>query len=410
VDVVVPAQDEEALIGPCLRAVLAGSTAMDLRIIVVANGCVDATAARAMAVPTAGQEVVVVETATAGKAGALNAADPHRRGCAVVYLDADTVLTPGSMGVLATALDDPAPLLLGPRLLMVRPTGWPARSYAAVWSRLPAVDGHVVGGGCFAVTAAGRRRWTTFPEVVADDSFVRSLFAPHERRVLDAAAFLFVLAEGRELASVVRRWRDGNAQLTAPPSAGAAANLRAVAARPGLWPHLPGYLAVLAAGRVRRPARWARAARVREVGPQAPAEPVVLAVDPELDLTPAPWGADYVLLFDPGVRPAPPAVDHLMTLASRFPDAGVYGASGGATSGATPMVRRSTAPVAMALLRSDLWHRAGRPRTVAELPRRLAARGVTTPLAGYTRAVDPAGVDPADLAADPTAAGGGAVT
>jgi hypothetical protein len=380
-DVVVPAHDERSLIGACLRAVLCDADGLDLRVVVVANGCTDGTpeVVRAVAARAArpGRQVVLVETAVAGKAAALNAADAHRRGCSVVYLDADTVLTPGTLRALAAALDaTPAARLVMPRPLLVRPRRRLGRDFAAVWTRLPAVAGQVVGAGCYAVNPGGRARWAALPELWADDAFVRSRFAPAERHVIDDGAFLLTLPEGRELIRVVGRWHRGNAELPYPdsPAAGTLDNLAAVLARPALWPHLPGFLLVTLAARLARTDRWPRADRLRagsgsggapvRVVPRVDAvivgraDPVVLARcraalrSAWADLTiavpaavasvrDAPGAAasadaagagadaggdgDYVLLVGADVELADGAVDELLALAARFPRAGLYG-------------------------------------------------------------------------------------
>ncbi|MBM7773366.1 hypothetical protein JOD54_003570 [Actinokineospora baliensis] len=343
VDVVVPARDEGALVGACVRSVLAGSAGLDVRVVVVANGCSDDTGERAR---EAG--AVVVETAGEGKAAALNVGLAHCRSGAVVFLDADTVLTPGALGAMARALDVPRPRLVGPRPLLVEPSGWLARSFAAVWLRLPGVAGDVVGAGCYAVNAAGRALVPEFPDVVADDAWVRTRF---EERVV-AGTFLFVLPSGRELINVVRRWRDGNAALPESPSAGTGINLAFVARRPRLWPYLPGFLAVLALGRRQR--GWARSEAVRHTGRMA---------------------SSYTFLTE--TTPTADAYEQLHTLASRFPQAGLYGAGPG------DLVRRGR-PVGVALVETRLWDRVGRPTDLGTLYARARAVGatpMTTPLA-----------------------------
>jgi glycosyltransferase involved in cell wall biosynthesis len=278
-DVVIPAHDEEVLLPRCLDALLCDARDVRLRIIVAANGCSDATAAVAQTFDARarrlGHELRVVELAAAGKIGALNAADAQRRGGSVLYLDADTVLLPGSIAALVDRLDTASgPLLAAPPPVLHRPRRMLTRSFAAVWSRLPGVAGDVIGAGCYAVNAAGRRQWDAFPEVIADDLFVRGLFAPAERLVLTAGGFRLVLPEGRELIAVLGRWRRGNRELRErgpalgwrPPYAGSpGAWLRALA--PSSWPHLPGFLAVTLAARWRdRHAthdRWARADDLR---------------------------------------------------------------------------------------------------------------------------------------------------
>ena len=255
--------------------------------------------------------------------------------------------------------------------MLVRPTTWLARGFAKIWSALPAVSGQVIGGGCYAVNPAGRARWDTFPDVVADDAFVRSQFSRSEQCL--AGSFPLVLPEGRELVSVVRRWRSGNAALPASPSAGLSRNLAAIARRPRLWPYLPAFATVLS-GR-HRPG-WSRAesTRPRAAAPIPPSVDVIvvtynsaktivrclesirataeLAVtvvdndsqDATRSLVPtaihnasntgfaaavnqaARLGTgDYLLLVNPDAELHPGAIDQLLALAARFPAAGLYG-------------------------------------------------------------------------------------
>ncbi|MFC7530956.1 glycosyltransferase [Actinoplanes sp. GCM10030250] len=272
VDVVVPAHNEQALIGACLSAVVSDARGLDVRVIVVANGCDDATAEIARAVGDGAAGIVgfvVVELPIASKPAALNAANDHLRGGPVVYLDADTVITPGSLGALLAVMDAPAgPVMVGPRPILVRPADRMTRGFAAVWSHLPSVRGEVIGGGCYAVNAEGRQRWGAFPDVIADDAYVRSLFAAGERKVVDGAGFLLVLPSGPELSRVLARWHRGNAELgrSASPAAGGSRNARAVLAAPGLWRHVPAFLWVQVTSRFRRRTRWARAESVRTTG------------------------------------------------------------------------------------------------------------------------------------------------
>ncbi|MFD1048410.1 glycosyltransferase, partial [Kibdelosporangium lantanae] len=113
IDVVVPAHNEAALIRGCLWSVL--SSGLDVRVVVVADGCTDSTVAEA-SLPG----VRVVEIPKSGKAAALNAATPCLRGCSVVYLDADTVLLPGTLRAMAVELDSPSPRFVGPAPVVVR--------------------------------------------------------------------------------------------------------------------------------------------------------------------------------------------------------------------------------------------------------------------------------------------------
>ena len=214
--VIIPAMNEAGWIGACLAA-LARSTGVAGQVVVVANGCTDATAdlARAAAAPLAkaGLALVVLETPALGKPAALDAGDAAALHPTRVYLDADVVVSPPLLAQIAAALDTDAP-----RLASGTPQVAPARSavtraFARFWTRLPFVAQGCPAFGLYAVNAAGRARWGTFPKVIADDGFARLNFAPSERIRVDAP-YVWPMVEGfGPLVRVRRRQDRGNAEL-----------------------------------------------------------------------------------------------------------------------------------------------------------------------------------------------------
>jgi glycosyltransferase involved in cell wall biosynthesis len=225
VSILIPACNESGQIGACLAYLLAsdpprlGGAPAGVEVIVMANGCTDTTAdeARATAPDLAarGWRLVVLDLPEGGKTRALNAGDRAASGAIRIYLDADVHVSPGLVAGLAAALDRPEAAHAGgePR---VRPgASRVTRAYGRFWMRLPFITEGVPGNAVFAVNAAGRARWGAFPDVVADDSFVRLHFAPHERHRV-AASYDFPLAEGfRRLVPVRRRQDRGHADLLA---------------------------------------------------------------------------------------------------------------------------------------------------------------------------------------------------
>jgi hypothetical protein len=159
------------------------------------------------------------------------------------------------------------------------------RAYARVWESLPGVA-EDVGSGCYGVSAAGRDRWGVFPNLLADDAYVRTRFAAEER-VVSGPGALVCMPEGVDLVRAVRRWRTGNAQLrsamgsSADVGVGLVRNLAHIAARPGLWADLSAFTAITAAallcpapqGGAWRPSRRADPAGDGE--PEPPAETVL---------------------------------------------------------------------------------------------------------------------------------------
>ncbi|SNS38419.1 glycosyltransferase family 2 protein [Antarctobacter heliothermus] len=216
--VIVPASNEAALIGGCLKALLTSRISVPVEVIVVANGCVDDTAlvARSFAGQAAerGWRLQVIERAEGGKPGALNAGDAAACGAIRVYLDADVTVTPDLLGQLATVLDVAVPRYASGQVDIAATTVI-SRAYARIWRRVPFMRDVVPGCGLFAVNAAGRARWGGFPGIIADDVFVRLQFAPQERFGVPAA-YRWPIAEGmRNLIKVRRRQNAGVAEVAA---------------------------------------------------------------------------------------------------------------------------------------------------------------------------------------------------
>lgn len=111
VAVVVPATDEQLLIGPALRAIgrAARQVSVDVEVVVVANGCLDATAAVAA---EHGAHVVELPDPSVGAARAAGCAWALRRGPAGLWIagtDADSLVPrewlTGQLEAAATGAD-----------------------------------------------------------------------------------------------------------------------------------------------------------------------------------------------------------------------------------------------------------------------------------------------------------------
>ena len=215
--IVIAAHNEAAVLGRCLDTLLAEAAPGEFDVTVVANGCTDDTAAVAAARPG----VRVVDLTTAGKAAALNAGDAVAAGFPRVYLDADIVLTTAAIRALADTLGGTAlAATVGRRLDL---TGRPllVRAYFAVHGRLPVFRDGLFGRGVVALSEAGRARFGRFPELVADDLFLDSLFTQAEKR--HVTSYAARVATPRRTGDLVRRLvrvRGGNAAMRAASANG----------------------------------------------------------------------------------------------------------------------------------------------------------------------------------------------
>jgi glycosyltransferase involved in cell wall biosynthesis len=212
--VVVPAHDEEAVIGRLLDALARGTAPGRLDVVVACNGCTDDTARVARA-----HGARVVEVPAASKIAALNAGDDAAATFPRVYVDADIVITGAMVEALAAALDEPGVLCAAPPMV-ADSTGrpWGVRAFYAVWPAIPYMRDRHVGSGVFALAEAGRARFGRWPDIVNDDLFARVLFTRDERRVVGSEPFV-VQAPYSVRSLVKRRTRihAGNMQAAVHP-------------------------------------------------------------------------------------------------------------------------------------------------------------------------------------------------
>ena len=211
--VIVPASNEAGYIGACLGALFAADdpAGVDVEVIVVANGCHDATAdiARGFA-PEAlrrGWRFDVLERAEGGKSGALNAGDAAAWGEMRAYVDADVRVSPPLLAQIAAALDRERPVLASGRAEIAPARSRVTRAYGRFWQSLPFHAVAAPAFGLFAVNAPGRARWGAFPQIISDDSFARLHFAPDER-IAVTATYDWPLPEGFARLVRVRRRQD----------------------------------------------------------------------------------------------------------------------------------------------------------------------------------------------------------
>ncbi len=222
--VVIAAHNEATVIGRCLDALLKEAEPDEFEVIVVPNGCADDTAR----VASDRQGVTVVEIPEANKSKALNAGDFATIGFPRIYLDADIVMTTTQARSLRDAVrgrsagDRPNALVAVPgRTLDIDGRPLMVRAFYAINSRLPAFRDGLFGRGAIALSAEARVRFDAFPDMVADDLFLDSLFSAAERvQVADFATTVAAPRRTRDLVRRLIRVRRGNAAMRAAGRAG----------------------------------------------------------------------------------------------------------------------------------------------------------------------------------------------
>ncbi|MEM9698002.1 MAG: glycosyltransferase family 2 protein [Pseudomonadota bacterium] len=213
VSVLIPAHDEADFLPGCLEALLgsdAGATAVE--VVVIANGCTDATAeiARGYASQGAsrGWQWRVLDLAQGGKLNAWNAGEAAATGEVLLYLDADVHVSAALVGQIGRTLDTQAPRYAS-GVPNVTVTGQDAltRHYTRFWLTTPFMVHGVPGFGVFAMNRAGRARWGAWPDIISDDTFARLHFTPGERHGVPAQ-YDWPMIEGFSRLVQVRRRQD----------------------------------------------------------------------------------------------------------------------------------------------------------------------------------------------------------
>jgi len=252
---VIPAHDEATVIGRCLSPLMSGATPDELEIIVVGNGCRGDSADVAR---VHGPHATVVEIRSASKAAALNTGARLATRFPRFYLDADVELTGSAVRQLAHPLAEGRFGYAAPEARFVARHRTPAvQAYWTVWTFVARARNEPSGTGVYGLSAGGRRRFTEFPDLIADDQFVVQQFHPQERLACATVATTVhpPLTLGELLRTRVRVYR-GNQQLAHsglaryPAARGAVPALLTLSRVPQHLPAVAVYVAVNLLARV----------------------------------------------------------------------------------------------------------------------------------------------------------------
>ena len=253
--VIVPAHDEAAVIEHTLSTLVDGLDLDRVRVVVACNGCTDATAeiVRSLAL-----DIEVLELDEPGKAAAIAAAEALGLPLPRLYVDADVVLTGSAATALLDALATGAVAARPPIRLDTAGASRTVQRYARCREALERSRSELWGAGVYGLSAVARRRFASFPTVIADDLFAARVVGPDEVHVPDVAAVLVRLPRTtRSLVATLARVHRGNAQLAelhpglAPRTTGATLRrLARLAASPAAWPDISTFALVTVAGRL----------------------------------------------------------------------------------------------------------------------------------------------------------------
>jgi len=216
--VLIPAHNEASYLPTCLEHVLASDAVEGgVQVVVIANGCTDDTAACARRFEEAfalkGWSLTVLDLPEGGKLNAWNKGEAAALGEALIYVDADTNVSPALIGQIATALNTREPRYASGRPRVTSNGGALIQAYTRFWQTTPFMVHGVPGFGVFAMNRAGRARWNAWPDIISDDTFARLNFTPDERISVSAPYDWPMIDSFGALVQVRRRQNVGVAEV-----------------------------------------------------------------------------------------------------------------------------------------------------------------------------------------------------
>lgn len=250
ISVIIPAHNESSVIARTLKAITDGAQPRELEVIVVCNGCTDDTAEVARGFRP---RVRVIETSIARKTHALNLGDDAAQGFPRIYANANVILSIDAIRSLARRLEPGDKLAVAPTPEFdLVDCSWPVRACYEIRSLLPSAREGIGGSGVYALSEAGRARFGDFPDVTADDGFVRIQFPSGERETLSSVhSAVFPPRTIRDLIATKTRAHYGSYELANLfpklwQNRGESNNnsLIRLFGNPLLWPQLAVYSAV----------------------------------------------------------------------------------------------------------------------------------------------------------------------
>ncbi|MEE9354144.1 MAG: glycosyltransferase [Methylococcaceae bacterium] len=180
--IIIPAHNEENNIANCVTPLLPLFNQLGNEIVVVCNGCTDKTADR---VRQLDKRITCLETDVPSKSNALNMGDQHANSFPRIFIDADIVINPATVDALCDKLSQGYLAASTRGSTNTEGCEWGVKAFYDIWQRTPYFKEGFMGSGLYAISEEGRKRFDVFPDIFADDSFIRCTYNSLERGVTE---------------------------------------------------------------------------------------------------------------------------------------------------------------------------------------------------------------------------------
>ena len=210
--IIITAYNEQSNISKILNSLGSGkSDAFD--IFVVCNGCTDNTV---RIIDESFPLVTVKVLSQASKALAIRHAESFNPGYPRVYLDADIMISKSHIQTMIEQAQScqQAKLFTPSSIINTKSSSLLVKAYYQAWYSTPFVTKQGYGSGTYTLNKEGRKRFGQWPDLTADDGFLRSVFSTDDIVVISNT--IVTVQAPRSLSSLIKvkiRSKYGNLEL-----------------------------------------------------------------------------------------------------------------------------------------------------------------------------------------------------
>lgn len=211
--IIIPAYNESSVISSLLTLLNKGVVSQDFMVVVACNGCFDNTADL---VRSDFPGVVCLDLEKASKINAINEAEKLGLGFPRLYVDADVKISTDSvLKLIKESASYSTPVICAPRGKINIDSSDPfVKAFYSAWIKTPFYLEQGFGSGVYVLNRPAREQFLSFPEVIADDGYVREIIEP-DQMVICESAYSIVEAPRKynDLLNIKTRSKLGNMQL-----------------------------------------------------------------------------------------------------------------------------------------------------------------------------------------------------
>ena len=212
--IIVPAYNEQKVIARTLQPLYKGISDGQYSIVVAVNGSSDDSVDF---IKNKFPDVICLDIELGSKTNAINTAEKHAlAGFPRIYMDADVVVSyDGVISLINTLESTSEPLLVAPKAVMeFEHSSFFVKTFYRAWFKTVFYSSQGFGAGVYALNKSARGFFETFPNVIADDGFIREVIPVSQQKV-DTNCISIVTAP-KTLGSLIKiktRSKLGNIEL-----------------------------------------------------------------------------------------------------------------------------------------------------------------------------------------------------